>query len=188
MMKELTYANALELFGLTPDNPITLNDLEIRYAKWRREETGASTVKKRLMDGAFEILASDVLIAAWKTIPPSQMTVHDALAIYGHKHSEYSIRKPDELAFEPPSVVVRKMFLEHKVWQCPTLEKAMKLDQAYRILYDYPFNPRLNIEKAPLEPHVRYSSRKSWIVKMRRGGITANPTRTILSGSLTNKS
>jgi len=151
-MENISVDEARKWFGYEPGEDVSLEELQSRWDQWRKENPDQSLGHQRLMGEAFELLSSDIIRDVWNTIPLSSMSVHDALEVFGHDRPSIHSIAPNEPKFSPDPATIRMMFLKHKTWKCPTLEKAIQLDQAYRVLFEYPFNPHENYESSPLEP------------------------------------
>lgn len=126
-MTELSYEQAFRWFGCKPGEAVTLENLYLRLATWRNNNSGDPDQYYTRMNRAYAVLASKLVIEVWDKVSLLPITVEDALVMFGHRTWD----KPQTrfmLNYEFRLLAPRRS---------ATLQDAEQFDSAYRVLYDH---------------------------------------------------
>ncbi len=143
---EYSYEKAERAFRLSPGEVISPEELQARHAHWKDNTKGADDHQWQLTKHAYNLLLTPISQAAWEQIPPSSITLKQALKIFG-KERDCEVSSSDV----PDQESLNFDFGSLSRWAVATPEKALELDSAYRKLYEYSY-PRQYARPEPMEP------------------------------------
>ena len=126
-MSDLSYEQAFRWFGYKPGESVTLENLYLRLANWRNNNSGDPDQYYTKMNHAYAVLASELVKVAWNKISLFPIPVEEALVMFGYRTWD-----------SPPCrFTVNYKFRLLAPRRSATLKDAEQFDSAYRVLYDH---------------------------------------------------